>query len=153
MSADRELRAETTIAATPAQVWEVLADLDRMPELSPELVRMVPLGRGGLRSGQHYLGINRRKRVLWLTHSVVVELDAERVLAWDTRSSGARWIYELVPEGTGTRVVHRRPVPSSLTLLSRVFAPLALGGSRGHADELESGMRHTLAELKAAVEG
>lgn len=150
--AERELRAETTVAASPERVWAVLADLDRMPELSPELVRMVALKKGGLRVGQAYLGINRRKWVFWPTRSVVATVVPARELVWDTRSSGARWIYELTPEGEGTRVVHRRPVPSGVTLTSRVFAPLLLGGSEGHADELELGMVQTLARLKAAVE-
>ena len=48
--------------------------------------------------------------------------------------------------------MHRRPVPERLTLLSRVFAPVALGGSESHADELEAGMRRTVARLKAAAE-
>ena len=43
----------------------------------------------------------------------------------------------------------RRPVPRRITLLSKVFAPLALGGSEGHADELEAGMAQTVARLKA----
>ena len=152
-AAARELRAETVIAAPPARVWAALTDLGRMPEWSPELLRMVPLKPGGLKVGQQYLGVNRRKAVIWPTRSVVAVLDPERSLAWDTRSSGARWIYELSPAGAGTRVVHRRPVPRRLTLLSRVFAPLALGGSDGHADELEHGMTQTLARLKAALEG
>ena len=54
--------------------------------------------------------------------------------------------------GTGTRVVHRRPVPQRLTAVSRAFAPLFLGGSDGHADELEAGMAQTVARLKAAAE-
>jgi hypothetical protein len=74
------------------------------------------------------------------------------MLAWDTRSSGARWIWEIEPDPAGCRVVHRRPVPSRLTAVSRVFAPLLLGGSEGHADELESGMAQTVARLKAAAE-
>jgi uncharacterized protein YndB with AHSA1/START domain len=152
MNDERELRVETTIAASPAQVWAVLSDLDRMPEMSPELVRMVPLKRGGLREGQAYLGINKRRWVLWPTRSVVVTVDPEQALAWDTRSSGARWIYELTPDGDGTRVVHRRPVPSGLTLIANLFARVALGGIEGHADELEAGMGQTLARLKAAVE-
>jgi uncharacterized protein YndB with AHSA1/START domain len=151
-AADRELRAETIIDAAPARVWAALTDLRRMPEWSPELLRMVPLKPGGLKVGQQYLGLNRRKVVIWPTRSVVAVLDPEHSLAWDTRSSGARWIYELSADGTGTRVVHRRPVPTRLTLLSRVFAPLALGGSEGHADELEQGMAQTLARLKAALE-
>lgn len=152
-AAARELRAETTIAAPPADVWAVLTDFGRMPDWSPELLTMVPLKPGGLRVGQQYLGLNRRKAVVWPTRSVVAGLEPGRTLAWDTRSSGARWIYELAPEGTGTRVVHRRPVPTRLTALSRIFASLFLGGSDGHAAELEAGMGQTLARLKAAVEG
>jgi uncharacterized protein YndB with AHSA1/START domain len=151
--AERELRAETTVAAPPERVWELLTDLRQMPEWSPELLRMLPLKPGGLRVGQWYLGLNRRKAVVWPTRSVVSVLEPGRTLAWDTRSSGARWIWEIEPaEGGGTHVLHRRPVPERLTLLSRVFAPLALGGSEGHADELEVGMRQTVDRLKAAAE-
>ncbi len=153
MTADRELRAETVVAAPTDRVWAVLTDLSRMPEWSPELLRMVPLKPGGLRLGQWYLGVNRRKAVVWPTRSVVAVLEPRRSLAWDTRSSGARWVWELSAEGEGTRVVHRRPVPRRLTLLSRVFAPVFLGGNDSHADELEAGMARTVSRLKAAVEG
>lgn len=152
MSADRELRVEAVVAAAPAQVWALLTDLRRMSQWSPELVRMLPLKRGGLRVGQWYLGLNRRKLVVWPTRNVVAVLEPGRTLAWDTTSSGARWIWDLAPEGSGTRVVHRRPVPGKLTLISRVFAPVALGGVEAHADELEAGMRQTLARLGAVAE-
>jgi uncharacterized protein YndB with AHSA1/START domain len=150
--AARELHAETMIAAPPEQVWEALSDLRRMPEWSPEVMRMVPLKPGGLKVGQQYLGLNRRKVVIWPTRSVVAVVDPGRSLAWDTRSSGARWIYELAPDSSGTRVVHRRPVPKRLTALSRAFAALFLGGTDGHADDLERDMQQTLVRLKAAVE-
>jgi uncharacterized protein YndB with AHSA1/START domain len=151
--ADRELRAETTIDAPPETVWALLSDVRRMPELSPELVRMVPLLPGGLRVGQQYLGINRRKAVVWPTRSVVAELAPGRLLSWDTRSSGARWVWALEPDGDGaTRVVHTRPVPRRLTRLSGLFATAFLGGSGGHADELEQGMAASVARLKALAE-
>lgn len=149
---DRELRAEGRIDAPPEAVWSVLSDVRRMPELSPELVRMVPLTGGGLRVGQQYLGVNRRKAVVWPTRSVVAELSPGTKLSWDTTSSGARWVWELAPDGAGgTRVVHTRPVPRKLTAASAVFARLFLGGAGGHADELEAGMAETLARLRAAV--
>jgi uncharacterized protein YndB with AHSA1/START domain len=149
------LRTEAIFDVPTERVWELLTDLSRMPEWSPELVRMVPLKRGGLRVGQWYLGINRRKAVVWPTRSVVAAVTPGRVLAWDTKSSGARWIWELedVDAGARTRVIHRRPVPEALTTLSRVFAPVFLGGGPEHADELEQGMARTLAGLKAAAEG
>jgi uncharacterized protein YndB with AHSA1/START domain len=152
-AAERELRAETTIDAPPEVVWEVLGDVRRMPELSPELVRMIPLKTGGLRPGQWYLGVNRRKAVLWPTRSVVSAVEPGRSVSWDTRTSGAQWVWELQPEGSGTRVVHRRPVPRRLTGSSRLFAKAFLGGVGGHADELEQGMARSVARLKEAVEG
>ncbi|MGB0099913.1 MAG: SRPBCC family protein [Nocardioides sp.] len=152
MAADRELYAEAQVRADPERVWALLTDLSRMPDWSPELVRMVALKPGGLRVGQWYLGINRRGAVVWPTRSVVVEVDPGRTLTWDTRSSGARWTWEIAADGDTTRVVHRRPVPAGLTRVSQVFAPLLLGGSEEHADALEQDMAATVARLKAAAE-
>lgn len=151
--ADRELRAEAVVHAPPERVWEMLTDFARLPEWSPELVRMLPMKRGGLRPGQWYLGINRRKAVVWPSRSVVAAVEPGRRLVWDTKSSGAQWIWELEPVDGGTRVVHRRPVPKAMTLMSRAFAPVFLGGNVEHADELEQGMARTVAGLKAAAEG
>ncbi|MCW2815097.1 MAG: cyclase/dehydrase [Nocardioides sp.] len=151
--ADRELRAETTVAAPPAAVWTALTDFSRMSQWSPELLAMKPLLRGGLRVGQQYVGLNRRGPVVWPTRSVVAVLEPGRSIAWDTRSSGARWIWELEPTADGgTRVVHRRPVPGRLTRVSGLFAGALLGGAAGHADELEAGMATTVGRLKTAVE-
>jgi hypothetical protein len=91
---------------------------------------------------------------VWPTRSVVTALAPGSLVAWDTRSSGARWVFELSDAGEGrTRVVQRRPVPEDLSLGSRIVAPLLLGGTAEHADELEDGMRTTLEGLRAAVEG
>ncbi|MFI1566708.1 SRPBCC domain-containing protein [Streptomyces sp. NPDC020490] len=151
-TADRELRAEVRIAATPEKVWRALADVRAWPRRSPELQAMLPLKPGGLRAGQWYLGVNRRKAVFWPTRNVVVEVAPGRRLSWDTRTSGVRWIFELERVPDGTRLVHRRPVPARLTLLGRIFARFALGGEAAHADELENGMARTLAAIKRAVE-
>jgi uncharacterized protein YndB with AHSA1/START domain len=150
---DRELRASVVVDATSNRVWQVLTDLDRMPEWSPELVRMVPLKRGGLRVGQWYLGLNRRGAVVWPTRSVVREVVPGRSMVWDTTSSGARWIYELTAEGErSTRLSLTRPVPGPPPLTARLFTGALLGGVAGHDDELEAGMATTLERFKAAVE-
>lgn len=152
-SADRELSATADISAPPEKVWALLTDFSRMPSWSPELVKMAPLLRGGLRVGQQYVGVNKRKAMVWPTRSVVAVLEPGRTLAWDTKSSGARWIWELAPNADGgTAVTHRRPVPSGLTRVSGIFAKAFLGGAAGHCDELEAGMATTVARLKAAAE-
>ena len=115
---------------------------------------MMPLKRGGLRVGQWYLGINRRKAVVWPTRSVVAVLEPGRSLAWDTRSSGARWIWELSPDGERTRVVHRRPVPRPLTAMSKLFAPVVPRRQRlDTPTSSRPGMAQTVSRLKAAAEG
>lgn len=151
-TADRELSAEVWVDASADRVWEALTDLARMPSWSPELVRMVPLGRRGLRAGSQYVGVNRRGPVVWPTRNRVVAVEPQRLLVWDTLSSGARWVFELHPDGDRTRVVQRRPVGDHLTLGSRAFATVLLGGAASHADELEAGMHATLQALKADVE-
>ena len=151
--AHRELRTSVTVAAPPDRVWQVLSDLRRMPDWSPELVRMVPLKRGGLRVGQWYLGLNRRGAVVWPTRNVVREVEPGRRLVWDTTTSGARWDYRLEPgEGTTTLSL-TRPVPRRLTLSARLFAALLLGGSDVHSDELEDGMSRTLRRIADLVDG
>lgn len=152
-AAERELRAEAVFDVEPLEVWAVLTDFGRLARSSPELLGMRPLLPGGLRVGQQYVALNRRKAVVWPTRSVITGLEVGRLLAWDTRSSGARWIWELepMPDG-GTRVVHRRPVPRGLTRLSDVFATVLLGGAASHADELEAAMAVTVERLREAVE-
>ena len=148
----RELHAEVLIDAPAQRVWDVLTDLGAMVEGSPELVMMVPLLPGGLRPGQQYLGLNRRKLVVWPTRNVVVEVAAERRLVWDTTTSGARWIYELEPDGDRTRLTARRPVPRKLTWVGSVVAERLLGGAEQHADELEAALGSTLDYIRRASE-
>ncbi len=149
---ERELRAEVLIEASALQVWAVLTDFRALAEASPELVAMVPLKPGGLRPGQWYVGINRRKALVWPTRNVITHVEAGRRLAWVTPTTGVQWIYELESQGSATKVTERRPVTRHLSLLSNLFAGTFLGGGESHADELEEGMQATLEHLKQTVE-
>ncbi len=150
---DRELHAELTVAAPAAQVWAALTDLRRMSRWSPELVRMLPLKRGGLRVGQTYLGVNRRGPVVWPTRNVVRELAPPTSLVWDTPTSGARWVYQVEAVGdASSRLSLTRPIPGRMPLMGRIFARFLLGGAGPHSDELEDGMRTTLQRIAADVE-
>lgn len=152
MNAARELKATIQINATDAQVWDALTNFDHLVDASPELVKMIPLKPGGLRAGQWYLGVNRRKGVVWPSRNVVVEVEPRRRLVWDTVTSGARWAYDLTPSDGGTTLTQSRPIPGKLSALGKVFATLLLGGGESHADELEAGMKTTLDHLKQVAE-
>jgi uncharacterized protein YndB with AHSA1/START domain len=146
------LSASTDIDAPAERVWEVVSDLRRMPEFSPELRRVVPLGRRTSGVGARILGINRRGLAVWPTTSRVTRWEPGRAVAWKTRESGATWVYELERTSTGGTCVSSRRVLPSYTMGTSLLAPL-IGGAAGHDRELADGMAATLAGIKRAVEG
>lgn len=150
MKAPLPISAAVDIAADPARVWSVVSDVTRMPEWSPELRRLYPVGGRRPRVGMTMIGINRRGLVAWPTTSKLVRLEPERAVAWRTRESGATWTYELEPSGSGTLLTGRRDLPA-FTMATRLMAPV-IGGAAGHDDELADGIRRTLENIKAAVE-
>lgn len=148
MSDPTPISATVQMKAPPREVWDVVADLGRMPEFSPELRRAVVIGRPGV--GARILGLNRRRAVVWPTTSRVVRWEPERAVAWRTRESGATWVYELEPTAAGTSVTARRVLPR-FTLGTSLLGPL-IGGAEGHDAELAAGLRTTLERIREAVE-
>jgi uncharacterized protein YndB with AHSA1/START domain len=138
------------IDADPEHVWTVVGDVARMPEWSPELRRLVVLGRKPLRVGTTLLGVNRRGWAVWPTTSKVTRLEPGRAIAWHTRESGATWTYELEPTTEGTRLTGRRDL-HRFTIGTTLLGP-AIGGAEGHDRELEQGIRTTLGRIKHAAE-
>jgi uncharacterized protein YndB with AHSA1/START domain len=143
-----QISATVDIKARPEEVWEVISDLARMPEFSPELRKAFVLGRPGV--GASIIGINRRKAVVWPTSSKVVRWEPGRAVAWKTRESGATWVYELEPTATGTSVTGRRVLPK-FTIGTSLLGPV-IGGAAGHDVELAAGIRTTLERIRSAVE-
>ena len=142
------ISATVEIKASPDRVWQVVSDLGRMPEFSPELRKAFVIGRPGV--GANVIGINRRKAVVWPTTSKVVRWEPSRAVAWKTRESGATWVYELEPTETGTAVTGRRVLPK-FTIGTSLLGPF-IGGATGHDAELAEGIRTTLERIRATVE-
>ncbi len=142
------ISASVEMDAPSDRVWEVVSDLGRMPEFSPELAKAFVLGRPGL--GARIVGINRRGLAVWPTTSRVVRWEPRRAVAWKVRESGATWVYELHETPSGTSVTGRRILPR-FTAATALAAPL-IGGAVQHDHELADGIRATLERIKATVE-
>ncbi len=149
MNNPRPIEATVEIDATPAAVWDVVSDVRRMPEFSPELRKVWVLGRG-TGTGVRFLGLNRRGPVAWPTMSTVVRWEPQRAIAWRTRESGATWLYEVEPVGAGTRLTGRRILPT-FTRGTTLLGPV-IGGAAGHDAELAAGIRTTMERMKARIE-
>lgn len=147
---DDRLNASTEIAADPARVWQVISDVRRIGEWSPECTGVTPLG--AMRKGTWLLGFNRRGRVRWVTLSRVTRFEPEREIGWKVTTNGAVWSYELTPVGDRTRLVETRQTPEGVGAVARGFTRLLLGGQRVHDQELEAGMSRSLERIKSIVE-
>ena len=150
MNSPLPVTATVEVAATPESVWEVVSDVTRMSEWSPECRKVVILGSPKQGVGTKLLGLNRRGLAVWPTTSKVVRFEPGKAIAWKTRESGATWTYELSPTASGTSLTGRRDLPRFSTP-TKLLAPV-IGGAVGHDQELAEGIRTTLERIKETVE-
>ncbi|GAB4085408.1 hypothetical protein GCM10028784_20380 [Myceligenerans cantabricum] len=151
----REPQEESVwIDAEPRAVWELISDVTRMGEWSPECRRCSWRGRArGV--GAQFIGWNRRRGVVWVTNNRVEEWEPGRAFAFRTTTNGVRWGYRLTPRDGGTLITEWWDVSGQSDRqhrLSASFANSALGGFPAHTAELRAGMRATLARVKASAE-
>ncbi|AFC42102.1 hypothetical protein OCO_08750 [Mycobacterium intracellulare MOTT-02] len=144
------MQAHVDINAPVAKVWELISDLRRMPEWSPQCRWMKPFGP--LRQGTRTLNLNRRNRMFWPTTCTVVEIVPDRKLAFRVDTNNTIWSYELEPAGEGTRVIESRHAENGVTAFSNLSVKALFGGTDNFEHELLDGMNASLARIKAAAE-
>jgi len=146
----KNLEAIIDISAPPEQVWAVVSDLKRMPEFSPQCVRMVALGAP--KAGTWTINLNRDGKKYWPTTARIVRYEPNQAFAFRINENRTVWSYTLEPIPTGTRLIERRDVPNGTTWLSRQAINAALGGEHPFEEALVRGMNKTLARIKDVVE-
>ena len=147
------LEASVHIDASPARVWEIVADQRRMNEFSPETYRQKFFG-DEIGQGTVSINLNKRKGFFWPSASRITEFEPERRLAFYVYGPADTWSYDLEPNDNGTLVTERRELKNGKrSILSKVTARFALGGIDSHDVELKAGMETTLSRIKAEAEG
>src|SRR5215208_200474 len=144
------LQAQIDINAPVSKVWELVSDLKRMPEWSPQCRMMKPLGR--VRQGTRTINLNRRNRLFWPTTCTVMEVIPEKKVAFRVDINHTIWSYELEPTDTGTRLVESRHAENGVTAFSNMSVNALMGGVPSFEQELVDGMKKTLSRIKAAAE-
>ena len=144
------------IAAPPARVYELVADITRMGEWSPECFecRWVK-GATGPAVGARFRAKNRGRRgPAWFNTPVVTVADPGRAFAFNRSGPGIgsyTWRYDLDETATGTRLTEsfdaERPLGSLMSWLTKTWT-----GSEDRDDDLHRGMVTTLDRIKTAAE-
>ena len=151
------MRGSVTVrmAAPAGRVWDVVADVTRIGEFSPETFEAEWLdGAAGPAAGARFRGHVRRNGrgpVYWTTCTVTAS-DPGREFAFSVAGPGGAtlntWRYELRPVPAGTDVTESFELPGMLA--TRLYWMLA--GRARLRTNLE-GMQLTLEAIRAAVEG
>jgi uncharacterized protein YndB with AHSA1/START domain len=148
-------------AAPPAEVWDLVSDVTRIGEFSPETFEARWLdgasepqaGASGPQAGARFRGHVRRNGrgpVYWTTCTVTAS-EPGREFAFAVNGPGEvvvnTWRYQLTPDGDGTDVTESFELPGSP--LNRLYWRLA---GRARMRTNLNGMRVTLEKMKAIAE-
>jgi len=144
------LQAEVDINAPVTTVWELVSDLKKMPQWSPQCRWMKPIGQ--LRQGARTVNLNRRGLMFWPTTCRITELVPEKKLAFKVNENNTVWTYELEPTEAGTRLVETRHAENGTTAVSNFLVQNMMGGVPSFEQELIDGMNASLSRIKAAAE-
>ncbi len=142
------------MAASPDRVWDLVSDITRVGEFSPETFEAEWLGgANGPETGARFRGHVRRNGrgpVYW-TVCTVTACDPGREFAFSV--GGPRgtivntWRYQLEPSAGGADVTESFELPDKP--LTRLYWMIA-GSARGRTNQ--NGMRVTLEKIKAVAE-
>ena len=136
--------ARITVAAPADRVWDMVADVTRMHEWSPETYRTRWVGGAtGPEVGARFIGWNKRGPLRWATRPKVTESERGRVFAFDTGTTA--WRYDFTEKAGVTEVVE------SFETREWPGYDVVLTVTR-RRQMLESGMRQTLQRLKTSAE-
>lgn len=144
------------VDASPRELYALVSDVTRTPQLSPEVVECVWLdGATGPSVGARFeatntAGSGRR----WKNRPVVTVADPGREFAFartEKLAGTVDWRYRFEPEAGGTRITESYEVTRPITRLGW-FVIERMYGCRDRRAELRDGMQQTLERIRAVAE-
>jgi uncharacterized protein YndB with AHSA1/START domain len=150
-----EATVSTRVEAPASKVYELVSDLSRMGEWSPECKRVE--WRGGATTtavGAKFKGHNQRGVRRWSTNGRVVTVEPGREVAFDITSvfslPVARWIYRVEPDGDGACTLTETWQDRRGRVIN-VLGALTTG-VKDRKEHNTDGMHETLRRIKEAAE-
>ncbi|MBV8981203.1 MAG: SRPBCC family protein [Acidimicrobiia bacterium] len=144
-------QARVHVNAPPEKVYDLVSDVTRMGEWSPETVKCEWIdGASGPAVGARFKGTNKRKFARWSTKPTVVAASAPHEFAFATKET--RWTYRFEPAGGGGT-----ELSESFEMIEDVPLFVVLGerlmGIKDRKADLERGMQQTIDRIKRVAEG
>lgn len=144
------------IDAPPEVLYDLIADVTRTPEITPDIVKVTWLdGATGPAVGARFKAINKQGRgPNWSNKPVITTVEPGREIAWSRTEPFAgtvEWRYRFEPEGAGSRVTESYEVIKPLTIVGW-FIIGTLYGLKDRRGDLRRSMLRTLDRLAEMTE-
>lgn len=142
--------------ARPEDVYAVVADVTRTPELSPEILECTWLdGATGPAVGARFKARNKvANRPSWNNKPIVTVADPGREFSFartEPFAGTVEWTYRIEPDAEGVLVTESYEVTRQLSPVGW-FVIGGLFGRKDRRADLRRGMEQTLERLRAVVE-
>lgn len=148
-------QARVHVDAAPEVLYEMVSDVTRMGEWSPETIRCEWIGGAtGPAPGARFKGTNKRGVFRWSTKPEVVVAEPGREFSFVTHSAGpsTKWTYRFeLAAGGGTELVESFEMLDDDSAVIR-FVERYLMRIADRSADLEAGMQRTLEQIKAVAE-
>lgn len=144
------------VRAEPDVLYDLVADVTRMPQFSPEIEHCAWLdGVDGPAVGARFEARNRNRRGRsWTNRPVVTVADPGREFAFARTEKFAgtvEWRYRFDPEADGTRVTESYEVTRPITRIGW-FVIEKIFGDTDRREALRTGMETTLDRIRDRAE-
>ena len=149
------IASTTAVCASAEQVYDIVSDIRRIPEWSPECIRTEWTGP------QQFRGTNRRRIGRWSTAARVITDDPGREFGFAVQMGGAdftTWVYRIVPTPQGCELSEEMTMCVDLPMLALLFERIALRVKdrrtdlKGNIDQSQRAIRR-IAEASAGPDG
>lgn len=141
------------VVATPEAVYDVVSDVTRTGEWSPQCRACWWLDGGSGAVGDEFGGRQETAERTWETRSRVEEADRGRAFAWSVNDRKVLWRYDLEPVEGGTRLTESWEfTDAGQQFMADKYGPDAEREIRTRQEAARSGVPVSLAAIKAVVE-
>jgi len=141
------------IARSPAQIYDIVADVTRMGQFSPVCKECWWDEGDGPRVGARFTGRNELPERTWETTSEVVVADPGREFAFVVQATSTRWGYTFTAVDGGTEVIESWEFPpAAAAFFKERFGDDAEGQIANRSEAARTGIVATLAAIKSAAE-
>ncbi|MGB2694927.1 MAG: SRPBCC family protein [Dehalococcoidia bacterium] len=146
--------AEIRIDASPEQVYDLVSDIPRTGEWSPECARCEWVdGATGAAVGARFRGQNRFNWLRWSRLNEVIVADRGKEFAFKTLPGALTrvssiWRYQIEADGEGCRVRESEEMLGTPGFPVSLFTSLA-----GRNSDMTENISQSLERIKAIVEG